>query len=62
MLLMSVIIDDVNTEAYVDNIQLPEVLGEIHPYFIMDTGTSVNLVCIHLLGYTEVPGCDNHKK
>lgn len=62
MLLMSVIIDDMNAEAYVDNIQLPELLGEMHPYFIMDTSISVNLISVHLLGYTEVPGCDNHKK
>lgn len=37
MLLMSVTIDDMNAEAYVDNIQLPELLGETHPYFITDT-------------------------
>lgn len=34
MLLMSVIIDDMNAEAYVDNIQLPKLLGEMYLYFI----------------------------
>ena len=62
MLLMSVIIGDMNAEAYIGTIQLPELLGEMHPYFITDTSISVNLISMHLLGYTEVPGCDNHKK
>lgn len=62
MLLMSVIIDDMNAEAYIGNIQLPELLGEMHPYFITDTSISMNLISIHLSRSTEVLGCDNHKK
>lgn len=61
MLLMSVIIDDMNAEAYVDNIQLAEVLGEMHPYVIMDISISVKLI-FYLLRCAEVLGCGSHKK
>lgn len=62
MLLMSVIIDDTNAGAYVDNIQLAEVLGEMHPYVMMDISISVKLIFFYLLRCVEGLGCGSHKK
>lgn len=50
---MSVIIDAVSAGAYVDNVRLPEALGEMHPPVTMGISISV----FDLLRRAEVPGC-----
>lgn len=53
---MSVIIGAVSTGAYVDNVQRPGALGEMHPPVIRGISLSV----LELSRHAGVPGC--HKR
>lgn len=54
-LYMAVITDDMKSEAYVDNIQPPELLGEMHPDFITASQGSGSLcICWDIQRYLAV--------
>lgn len=59
VLLMAVITDDMNAEASVDN-PATRTAGRNASRF--DYSISGKLISLHLLGYTQVPGSDSHKK